>query len=316
MRAGDVFLERYRIDNILKSNELGQVYSGQDLHQGTPIVLKVTIRQDKSEPTVLQKLQKLRHPNVVELIDLASKDQADYQVYPYLKGVPLNQIVPKDRGLEPYIVWPIMAQIAAGVIAAHQAGILHLDLKPANVWLTKDSEGIDRVKILDFGIAQDAEQGPKNSSLKVGTPGYAAPEQFLGNAPLGVHTDVYALGALLSFMLTGKRAFAGDNTETILHNQTQQQLNHLHDSYLGESSQLQQVVQKALRIKPAERYLTVSDFLGALSDACLVTPETPLEETISDKWVNFELGRWIIGSVAVSCLLTTVTLYLWFITSL
>ena len=125
--------------------------------------------------------------------------------------------------------------------------------------------------------------------------------------------------ALLSFMLTGRRAFDGENTKQILDNQVLGTPMHLQDSFLGQSTGLQSVVKKALAHKSSERYLSVTAFLEDLSKSA-VAPTANESEKVSEpiageNLVDSEIGHFIIGSVAFTCLILTLAIYLWYITS-
>ncbi|MEM9209181.1 MAG: HDOD domain-containing protein [Pseudomonadota bacterium] len=156
---------------------------------------------------------KLNHPNVVPIYDAGENAEGQYLIFEYVEGETLSQML-KDNG--PFSIEqavPILDAILDGMAAAHQAGILHLDLSPRNVLV--NAEGIPR--IMDFGLSQFAGKLQVNSEYATGTLRYMSPEHFLGR-PLGAWTDVFALGSTFFELVTGRHAMRGGSIDEVRDN--------------------------------------------------------------------------------------------------
>lgn len=197
-----------------------------------------------------ERLKLLNHPNIMRILDFGEANNSVFWVIEYIDGVTLNQIIPKDEGLSLQELWPIFKQIADGVMAAHSQQILHLDLKPANILVSNH-----HVTIIDFGNIYSPGRG---------TAGYVAPEVVLGNGKPDTRADVYALGVLLAFLLTGRKPFTGKTPEQIVAEQLTAEISVLNESYLGHSKALQEIVLKATRKNPKDRYVDIGALIGHL----------------------------------------------------
>jgi Tol biopolymer transport system component len=211
----------YEIESALGAGGMGEVYRARDTRLGRIVAIKVLGAHLSDEPDLRERFEReaqavanLHHPNICVLYDVGREADTDYIVIEYLDGETLaqrltNGPLPLDQALE------IGAQIADALDAAHRRGITHRDLKPANIMLTKSG-----AKLLDFGLAKlnapvDGDVttlstigATSSAGMLVGTIHYMAPEQLEGK-PVDARTDIYAVGAIMQEMLTGKRAFEG-----------------------------------------------------------------------------------------------------------
>ena len=219
----------YEIVAPIGKGGMGEVYRARDTRLGRDVALKVLPEAAHGNPERFQRFERearavgaLNHPNVVVVHDVGSQDGSPYLVSELLEGETLRERLlrgplPPERAVE------VAVQVARGLGAAHEKGIVHRDLKPENVFLTADGQ----VKVLDFGLAKLLSPDPSadgmgwradletQSDVVVGTAGYMAPEQVKGE-PVDGRADVFALGACLHEMLTGRRAFhAGSTAETM-----------------------------------------------------------------------------------------------------
>ena len=217
----------YEILSLIGAGGMGEVYRARDLQLNREVAVKVLLNLS-TDPHRLQRFEQearaaaaLNHPNILAVYHMGRYEGAPYLVSELLSGENLRQIV-KRGPLPVRKVIEYGVQIAHGLQAAHDRGIVHRDLKPENLFLTKES----RVKILDFGLAkltqpvQTSEYGPgtigglTEPGVVMGTVGYMSPEQVRGEST-DHRTDIFAFGAVLYEMLTGKRAFQRSNaTET------------------------------------------------------------------------------------------------------
>jgi Tol biopolymer transport system component/serine/threonine protein kinase len=215
----------YEISAHLGGGGMGEVYRARDTRLGRDVAVKILRRRllDEAGRARFERearaIAALSHPNVLAVHDVGDDDGLPYLVTELLDGETLRErlargVPPVARALE----WA--SAIAAGLAAAHAAGLVHRDLKPENVFLLADG----RVKILDFGLARAAagsaraveDDGHTMPGMIVGTAGYLAPEQAQGR-PVTAAADLFALGAILFELLTGERAFRGAGVVETLH---------------------------------------------------------------------------------------------------
>ncbi|HVS02792.1 MAG TPA: protein kinase [Thermoanaerobaculia bacterium] len=207
---------QYRVLRRLGEGGFGVVYEVETVVGRLRRALKVSGTQWAANPAVQERfvnealvLEEINHPNVARCyaVGLLEAEGAPYLLLELVDGIDLEQLL-WGEGEEPRLVDPLRAlrlakQLASGLAAAHQRGILHRDLKPANVMLVRAGRPGEQVKVLDFGIAKLIPDGKASTANIVGTPQYMAPEQFLPGTPLDARLDIWQLGALLYFMLTG-----------------------------------------------------------------------------------------------------------------
>jgi serine/threonine-protein kinase len=206
-------LGAYRLESLLGSGGMGEVYRARDVRLGRSVAIKVLLPQISADFDARQRFERearaiarLNHPNICTLHDIGSTDGIDYIVMEYLEGDTLaaflaTRRLPMDRVIAHGIA------IASALGAAHKQSIVHRDLKPGNVILTKSG-----VKVLDFGVAEFLEAGAgvvndetsAAAPVVLGTPAYMSPEQRAGKE-CDARTDIYALGLLLVEMATGRR---------------------------------------------------------------------------------------------------------------
>ncbi|MFE9058616.1 serine/threonine-protein kinase [Streptomyces mutabilis] len=204
---------RYRVLNMLGSGGMGQVYEAEDEALKRRVAVKV-IRPDFLAPDLQERftrearlLARLAHPSIVAVHDMGVHDRMAYLVMELLDGVDLRHLLLAEQGpLRPELVRAVAGGMCAGLAAAHAAGVLHRDVKPSNVHLTRTG----RVVLQDFGIAHlmdMADTALTATGALIGTPRYLPPELVTGGAS-GPHSDMYALGVCMYEMLTGKPPFA------------------------------------------------------------------------------------------------------------
>jgi len=220
---------RYRIRGLLGRGGMGEVYEAEDLELRERIALKVLRRELAERPGALEQLKreialarKVSHPNVCRLFDVgfhlrtgaSGSERICFLTMELLQGESLSALLRRTGALPPAEVLPLVRQLCEGLHAAHEAGIIHRDLKSANVLLVGARLGATppRAVITDFGLARlvgESQATPWEPSTRpVGTPAYMAPEQLEGR-PVTPATDLYALGIILFELLTGTRPFQG-----------------------------------------------------------------------------------------------------------
>jgi hypothetical protein len=218
--------DRFRIEDRLGSGAFGVVYRAFDAQRGQTIALKL-LNQAEADPLYrfkreFRQLANVRHPNLVTFHELISDGARWFLVMELVEGVDFLEYVSADAADASGLPFDLARledaarQLAVGLAALHTAGILHRDVKPSNVLVTKEG----RVKILDFGLATDlASHGMAASLSSLGTPTYVAPEQALGHATTTA-ADWYSVGVMLYEALTGRPPFTGKAIEVMVKKQT------------------------------------------------------------------------------------------------
>jgi serine/threonine-protein kinase len=212
-RPGLIVEKRYRLDKRIAAGGVGQVWRATDLLLERPVAVKVLRPEYADHPDTLDRFRKearnaglLTHPHVAQVFDYGPGGGGcpPYLVMEFVDGPSLADIIAVDP-VEPAVALDVVAQTAAGLSAAHQAGLIHRDVKPGNILIGPGGQ----VKVTDFGIAHAAGQAPVTGpGLVMGTAQYLAPERIAGG-PGTPASDLYALGIVLHECLTGIPPFEG-----------------------------------------------------------------------------------------------------------
>ncbi|MGO9126884.1 MAG: protein kinase domain-containing protein, partial [Terriglobales bacterium] len=213
----DQTLGHYRIAEKVGAGGMGEVYRARDQHLARDVAIKVlppgTLIDESARKRFRKEaliLSQLNHPNIATIHDFDTQEGVDFLVMEYIPGITLNEMV-AGRPLPEKEVLRLGAQLADGLAAAHDQGVVHRDLKPGNLRVTSDG----RLKILDFGLAKlwhpvtasAATDSFSETQAMAGTLPYMAPEQLLGGA-IDARTDIHAAGSVLYEMATGQRPFS------------------------------------------------------------------------------------------------------------
>lgn len=278
---GDVVAARYRIVREIGSGGTGEVYEALDTGLGVPVALK-TLRPSVAGDAVqlerfrreIQSARKVTHANICRIFDMGLHSSGGRERFfltmELLAGRSLAQRLETGDPFVPEDAFPVVEQIAAGLDAAHRAGVVHRDLKPGNVMLLAPPAGeiAPRAVITDFGIALSDEQGEirlTQSGELVGTPEYMAPEQGeLG--PAWPTTDIYALGLIMYEMLSKQRPFSSGATplETVLFRRRQPP-RPLRDFVPGLDAVWEATIHRCLEREPARRFQGAAEVIAALN---------------------------------------------------
>ncbi len=218
--AVNVLAERYRLEACLAIGGMGQVWRGWDLALGRPVAIKLMNDRCASDPQAPARFKaearhagKLCHQGIAKVYDYCENDRP-FLVMELVEGPSLAQLL-TGGPLEPGRALDIIAQVAWALRAAHSAGIVHQDVKPANLVVSQDG----LVKLTDFGIACRTGSVPVNwAGMISGTSAYLAPERLVG-ARATPASDLYSLGVVLHECLTGSRPFTGTAMEIALAHQ-------------------------------------------------------------------------------------------------
>jgi serine/threonine-protein kinase len=270
-------LGNYRVKRRLSAGGMGEVYLAEHRLLNRPYALKLIRPEAAVDPTnrtrferEIRAMARLTHWNTIEIIDYGhAPDATFYFVMEYVEGLNLRELVDRHGPAEPGRVVYVLRQVCAALSEAHAAGLIHRDVKPGNVMLTRQAGLADVVKVLDFGLVQQMDPAEVDDKLTrtgmvVGTPGYIAPEQAAGVSD--ARSDIYGLGAVGYFLLSGQAPFVGRRLEQVL-SPLAWEPTPLRELRPEVPADLEAVIRRCLRRYPEERFADVRQVDEALA-AC------------------------------------------------
>jgi serine/threonine protein kinase/DNA-binding winged helix-turn-helix (wHTH) protein/tetratricopeptide (TPR) repeat protein len=331
-------VSHYRVLEVIGGGGMGLVYRAEDLKLGRAVALKFLPEEVGDDPKARERFQReakavsaLNHLNICTVYDFDEHEGHPFIAMELLQGKTLREHLADTRfrlsqpeGME------VAIQIASGLEAAHEKGIIHRDVKPANIFITDKNVA----KILDFGVAkvlelgepeiqaaaaagvgapgfclvngetrQKAETTLTRTGMKLGTAGYMSPEQVRGE-PLDVRTDIFSFGLVLYEMATGERAFTGE-TEAILHDAIQHRDPRPVRELVPEiSPKLESLISKCLAKEREQRYQAAWEITNELRELEAVVPVvSPGGESVA--------RRWLVGAVLVFIFIGAISIALY-----
>ena len=273
VKVGDVIEGRYRILKTLGAGGMGTVFLAEHTLIKRRVAIKILHADLATDADVIERFMNearaagtLGHPNIVESTDMGfTHNNVPYIVFEYLEGSLLTDEIYRVKGMPLRRALRVAEQIASALHAAHNANIVHRDLKTDNVFLTDKDDALDHVKVLDFGISRFLETDDDHArrGMVMGTPESMAPEQITSPDQVDRRADVYALGVMLYEMLSARRPFSGDNQEALLERIVYEAPPAL--NVRGVPAALEElIVVQMLAKDPGARPQTMSDVLAAL----------------------------------------------------
>ena len=260
---------RYEITGELGRGAMGVVYKAKDPTIGRTVALK-TMRLDVhglESAEMVRRFQNearasglLSHPNIVTIYDAGEQDGIFYIAMEFIQGTTLHELLTEQRILPADDIVQYSRQICRGLDYAHSHGIVHRDVKPANIMITANG----MVKIMDFGIAK-AGGSMTSTGQVLGTPNYMAPEQVKGK-PLDGRSDLFSFGVILYEMLTGEKPFAGQNVTTIIYKIVNENPIAPRDLDVTVHPGLSAIVTRALAKSPEDRYQSGAEIIHDLEN--------------------------------------------------
>jgi serine/threonine protein kinase len=269
----------YQLLERLGQGAMGTVYKARQMSMNRLVAVKVLHPRLAANPEFLQRLTReahlaarLSHNNIIQAIDVGSAGPLHYFVMELVEGQTIREVLEKGKIYEEREAVDIILQIAQALQHAHRRGLIHRDVKPANIVLTGD--GI--AKLADLGMARetdDAALARREKGLTIGTPYYMAPEQIRGRENIDGRADLYALGATLYHMVTGHPPFHYPEVDRVLQAHLEEELTPPDHLNLALSSGLGEVVEFLMAKDRRRRYRKADDLIIDLE--CLLSGEAP-----------------------------------------
>jgi serine/threonine protein kinase len=263
-------LGKYLIQRELGRGAGGVVYRARDPIINRLVALKTITTGLAEYPDLLQRFYQeaqsaggLQHPNIVTIYDLGDADGIPYIAMELLEGESLDQLISRRAALPVPLKLTYVLQACRALDYAHKRGIIHRDIKPDNVMLTRDGT----VKVVDFGIARVLETSKTQTGMLLGTFAYMSPEQYHGEHA-DARSDIWSFGVLLYELLAYQRPFRGSTPASLMHSICQQEPTPLLEVAPECPAALEKVVQKVLRKSPDERYQSMEEVLLDLDPIC------------------------------------------------
>ena len=319
--ASGTKLGPYEIQSPLGAGGMGEVYRALDTRLERNVAIKILPESFASDNERLERFKQesrataaLNHPNILAVYDIGDDRGTPYVVCELLEGETLRDRL-RSGPLTARKAIDYGQQIARGLAAAHEKGIVHRDLKPENIFLTLDGQA----KVLDFGLAKfthsDSDHSGDAPTMQVvsepgtllGTIGYMAPEQVRGK-PADQRSDIFAFGAILYEMLSGKRAFHGASSADTMSAILKEEPPDLSATNRNVSPVLERIVCHCLEKHPAERFQSARDVgfnLESVSDSSISTRGVPIlpapepKGTISRSWLLLAMAAMLLLAIGI-----------------
>ncbi len=265
-----VLNDRYEIHRRLARGGMAQVYLARDRSLDRPVAVKELVPEFATDPSFVERFRReaqaaanLSHPNIVGVYDWGAQDGTYFIVMEYVDGPSLSRVLRSDGPFHPRRAAEIAAEVAAGLGFAHSRGVVHRDVKPGNVLLTRSGQS----KVTDFGIARalsSSDEDLTQAGSVMGTATYFSPEQAQGLA-VDPRSDLYSLGVVLYELVTGRPPFTGDTPLAIAYKHVQDQPAPPSTLMSGLPEALEAIIMKLLAKRPDDRYPSAEDLRADLN---------------------------------------------------
>jgi serine/threonine-protein kinase len=285
-------LGNYTIERELGKGGMGEVFVARHARMVRPSAVKVLRVSSVLDEEALARFERevqtsssLTHPNTITIYDYGRADRLTfYYAMEYLEGMDLNRLVKRFGPVSAARAIHVLHQVCGSLAEAHDRQVMHRDLKPANIFLTQRGGLFDFVKVLDFGLAKQVQSGQQvtRKGLLVGTPEYMSPEAIHGDFPVDTRSDIYCLGAVAYYLLTGSPPFSSKSAMQLLIDQVKkppEPPSRITEIAVPEA--LETAILRCLEKRPEDRFQRVQDLDATLR-------KVPLEE----QWSNERATEW------------------------
>ncbi len=302
-------LNQYHLTKKLGAGGMGEVYLAEHQRLKRPCAIKLIRPSLSQKPRVLARFElevqataRLSHPNTVEVYDYGrTPDGTFYYVMEYLPGLSLQELVDRHGPLPPGRIVYLLCQACDALREAHQAGLIHRDLKPPNIFAAYRGARYDVAKLLDFGLVKPVKEEESAVLTREGTvtgsPLYMAPEQVMRTHAADRRTDIYAMGGIAYYLLTGRPPFLGDDSMAVM-------ISHARDPVEPPSrlradvpADLEQVVLRCLEKKPENRYQDAESLARAFAACAAAGSWSPVQ---AEAWWQQHEPRVLVREVEAS----------------
>ncbi len=272
-------LGQYRLTECIGSGGMGEVYLAEHQMLKRPCAIKLIRAVHLQDGKALARFERevraiarLTHWNTVEIFDYGRTDEGTfYYAMEYLPGLSLQEVVERQGRLQPERAVHLLRQVCSALTEAHDAGIVHRDIKPSNIIASQRGGIFDVAKLLDFGLATTMKEGPEikltQEGAIAGSPLYMAPERFLEDGEPDVRSDIYALGAVGYYLVTGQPPFRADTPVKVMIAHAREPVAPLQQIDPNIPHDLDAAIVRCLAKEPDQRFQTVHELEHALA-AC------------------------------------------------
>ena len=287
-QPGDLIADRYELEELVGSGGMSSVFRARDAQLDRRVAIKILHERYLDDPEYVERFRRearavarLSHPNIVTVIDRGDDEGRQYIVFEHVDGENLKELVERTGRLPVRGALELGLAVADGLSFAHEHGLVHRDVKPQNVLVSRDGD----VKVTDFGIARSlhVEHGVTQTGTVLGTGEYLAPEQASGK-PVSPATDVYSLGVVLWELLAGDVPFVGENFVAVALRHINEPPPNLREVRPDVSPRLAAAVERALAKDPARRFPSMAALARELraclaeADGHVAPPPEPMPE--------------------------------------
>jgi eukaryotic-like serine/threonine-protein kinase len=289
---------QYRLKHVLGFGGMGTVYLAEHVLLRRPCAVKVIRHDQAGDPQTLVRFERevratatLTHWNTVEIFDYGhTEDGTFYYVMEYLPGMNLEDLLERHGPMPPERAVHLLRQVCQALREAHGIGLIHRDIKPSNILTCERGKVYDVAKLLDFGLVKDLGLSDDlrltREGAFAGSPAFMSPEQAAGRQQVDARSDIYNLGAVAYFLITGELLFDRESTLEMLHAHAYEELVPIHEFHEAVPADLQQVILHCLEKDPDHRYQDVAALEKALAACECAGQWTP--EKAEEWWATHE----------------------------
>ncbi len=289
---------QYRLLERLGGGGMGEVYKAEHVMLKRPCAIKLIKPANEADATAIARFEKevkttakLTHWNTIEIYDYGRTDDGTfYYVMELLPGMSLEDLVEKYGPLPPERVVHLLRQVCGALQEAHSVGLIHRDIKPANIFVAQRGGVYDVAKLLDFGLVKERADKPESGTARngsfSGTPLFMSPEQAAAYEDVDGRADIYSLGAVAYYLLTGQPPFTGKNMLELLAALWNTDVPPLSQVKPGIPADLEQIILKCLAKLPSDRHADAASLMLALGSCSVATGWGP--EHAANWWKSSE----------------------------